>query len=276
VNTDSPTRATHSLIYFFRLLASEQGCNETLPREPSVTYTDLEVDYSNGALALNSSGYPTVPNAWMDFGFNIDDPDITYAAILYDDPVCQGNIIGNTSNALFSTAYVADPTKVQNLIKLEIDATSPAPGTAIAPRLNIYAHPKTFKDEFYDQDALCSNLLGEKDPPPDYNNPTTSKCGLFEGCVEFQALHCGNKADFVDVQMQVEFDLLERCEDDFCGEIRFVRDPVLSDGEDTEIGQVFCYPCERTGPDIPFIVSQGAAVQLCVDVSDNRRLAICL
>lgn len=258
------------------MLALEQGCEDgdTLPGQPILTYTDLEVDYTNLALAL-SSGNPTVANAWMDFGFNINDPDITFEAILYDDNKCQGNVIGKTTNALLSTEYVADPTKVQNLIKLEIDSTSPAPGTATTPRLNIFAHPKTFKPPFYNQDSPCSNILGETDST-DFNNPTSSKCGLFKGCIEMQALHCGEKATFVDVQMQVEFDLLENCEDDFCGEIRFVRGPQLVDGEDTDIGQLFCYPCARTGPTDPVVVTQGTPVKLCLDVSDNRLLAICL
>ena len=238
---------------------------------PDVTYSKLQVNYTNAALDLNGD-IPLYPNAWMDFVSNMAPTStIKFEAILYDDEFCQGDVIGKTNGALLSSDYLGSPSvkKVHNFIKLEIDSSLPAPGTSLAPRLNIFAHPKTFQLPYYKQNYGCSNSLGETNPtdPSEYNNNPDSKCGLFQGCVEFQMLHCNNKADFVDVQMQIEFDLLENCDDDFCGEIRFVRGPQFEDGEDTDIGQLFCYPCDRTSPSAPLVVKQGQAVNFCLDVS---------
>lgn len=225
---------------------------------------------------MDEFGEPVTPNAWMTFGFNEDDmpddADIEFAAILYDDELCQGNIIGRTTenNALrnaaplLSTDYTGSPPAkdVLDRIKLEIVETD-----TNDPKLNIYAHPKTFFLPYYTQDQQCSDDVGETDEN-EYNNDETSRCGVFTGCVEFQVLHCGDKADLVDVLMVIEFDLLEDCEDDFCGELKLFRAPRLADGEDTNIGQLFCYPCDREDAVTPLKVSQGTAVLLCLDVSN--------
>lgn len=247
------------------------------PVEPDVNYVpgNLETDYTIENLEKDSPGPPICltfeSNAGelvdLDSNDDIDPDDLVFAALIYDDGTCTGDIIGMTADPdphlaiEYRDGYV-NPYAPTLPWTPTIDDSDPN-----APKLLIDALPLTFKNEFYYQDLECSDEFGDTTDP---TNSEAKRCGQLLFCVEFQVLDkCGNKLDFVDVQIQVEFELIEKCELDFCGEIRFQRDPVVIDGEDIDIGKIECYPCKGAiDPTVglPAIqVGQGQAVELCIN-----------
>lgn len=182
---------------------------------------------------------------------------LKYAAIVYDDAFCTGNIIATANNPHLASKYLGS----SNLIEFQdttIDDTDPS-----YPVISIGAFPRTFKNPFYNQNYDC--LVDEK----------KSKCGQLLVCVEFQVLdECNRKHDFVDVQIDVVFDLLEECTDTgLCGEVYFQRDNVVKDTTQVDFGELECYPCNGTvaaGASFPSIpIRQGGAVDMCLDLKPN-------
>jgi hypothetical protein len=221
---------------------------------------DMTTDFSNSNLGS------TTPNAPIKLNFKsnksaLGSTVVNYAAIIYDDGKCNGNIIAIAGSPHYSPGYSAPSSTAFTAL---ITA-----GTTSFPKLELNALPSKYKNPFYTQDFPCSDKFGNA------VNNSTSKCGRFLICIEFQMLDgCGRKLDFVDVQVQIEFDLLESCSGDFCGEVRFQRDPLVLEGTDVNIGSVECFPCrgqlDPTHGNLPAIkVGQGSSVDMCFKVTPN-------
>jgi len=253
--------------------------------DPDVV-TNLATDYSNENLEKErDDDSPTAPIRLTFKLANHDDIDnvspssqvseINYAAVIFDDEFCQGNIIGQAWEDPEGTSPGPEPhlaSRYQGqgspLVLGPASTPNPAIGASLDvsdkefPVLELDFWPYTFRGPFYEQDMACVDSEG-----------LPSKCGLLHFCVEFQALDdCGRKLDFVDVKIEVQFELLESCEGNFCGEIILQRAPVIEDSNVLDIGDLFCYPCISNGPvlgggDLPSVsLSQGREVELCLDV----------
>ena len=233
-------------------LDKDTGKPIILPVPPVVTYdanaapSNLVTDYSDATL-LDDSAYPIK----MTFESNIDDlPGITtsYAAIIYDDANCNGKILGVAGDPHYAIQYrpPSPPYPFDSVITND---------DSEAPVLNIPAFPKLFYNPHYTQAFDCLVAGGN-----------IAKCGKLEFCVEFQMLdECGRKMTFVDVNVEITFDLIEQCEEEFCGEVILQRNMVVQEDGEVELGSIKCFPCRA--PSIT--VGQGSAVDLCIDVQPN-------
>ena len=225
---------------------------------PEVNYntnavpSNLVTNYTSAAL-LDSAAYPIK----VTFGSNINLVGIeaSYAAIIYDDANCNGDILGVAGAPHYALQYRPPYTGPHYKPPYPFNSVITDP-TSAAPVLNIPAFPKTFYNPHYTQDFDCL----------DANNNPIAKCGKLEFCVEFQMLdECGRKLTFVDVNVEVVFDLIEQCEEEFCGEVILQRNKVVQEDGEVELGSIKCFPC--VAPSIT--VGQGSAVDLCIDVQPN-------
>lgn len=233
---------------------------------PNVTYVPGDLALSYDTNEVNDTDIS------MTFGYSPsseDTPDPDFQAVMYAYDVAEGRCLFDQVLAVSSAdAHLVDgvsgPPDPQPFNILGIDTTNPND-----PVLHIDTPFVYFGDTdyylYYSQNAQCSDDVGNED------NPTGPKdqCGRFDVCVEFQALVCGIKVDFVDVHVELEFYLSSRC--DGCLDAILKRDETVDDGYDVGSYPIKCYHCDAendptTGALIPVEVNNGDTIKACLNL----------
>jgi len=228
-----------------------------------------EVSYSPGSILLDfgtaafEGGTANIIMPMSRPNLPVSNTDkLAFAAVVFGNAQCTGDVIAYTRGAHFADAYSSPPTEqVFDLTIVGDSASSTQPELAFVANLTQFANP------FFNQTDLCSDSAGAGASGGfngEYNNetnPTDQYCGLLTYCVEFQSIYCGIKVDFVDVVVEIELDLTLDCDD--CSDATLVRDAPENDGADDQLGDgIKCYVCDDpVDPEY----TQGDVIEACFD-----------
>jgi len=203
------------------------------------------------ALDFSASAFPNGPNIIMPFKLTNPSPytdldlQSTQEAIIFANDDCDpsGKIIAYTSGAQLPTGATFLPANGG------LNALIPtiAVPDGVSP-LNIVADLSEFTAPFWDPLTEC-DLGGEV-------------CGYLRFCVEYQTFYCGEKMDLVDVNVIIQLDVQLECDTDECAsDVKMIRDAVITDTGDDELGSTLqCDPCT----DGQIEVRNGQSIEACL------------
>jgi hypothetical protein len=241
-------------------------CKPTIPAIPSGFGVSFDGE-ANKIFTQYADKTDAAFNVKLTFDYTpYADPEgipVDFEAIIFAGPTCGGDaeIIAATSGAIFADAYVEPTEGVWNAV-IEADYVS-------GPKLKIATPLTSFRPEFYKQKDSCSDDVGIDE------NPTDEACGLLQFCVEFQAVLCGKKVDFVDVYVEIELDIQVSCEEN-CVDVKLQRGSQSSAKDDADAGYpIACVVCGEDDPSY-FTIEQGETMEACIEFLDNVPDGACI
>jgi len=244
--------------------------------ESTATDVNLVADYTTNkegdtdlTLRFDYTGITTIAPA----ASNAATDEVRFEAVIYQynglnkrcdfsKPIVK--TAGAHLTAKAKIAFNALPPKKDIIIKGINDNLST---NAATPVLTLDTPFENFGDPIYFQDFECSDTIG--------GSTNGGTCGLLAFCVEMQVLVCDKKIDFVDMEVQVEFNLDETC--DTCFDVREVRDAPVEDGVDEDPLEIKCVSC--TGDDTVNSVTTetgGATTRTILTVNQDDQIDVCL
>jgi hypothetical protein len=218
---------------------------------PKFPGSKIETDYSEDA----------THNIVMDFSFNADDigdfvAKTEFAVVITENRGGEENPCGKDTDGKFGYVLYASEGALVNgnhdtdpededlleIFNAWIETTSDQTSGQIFMTTNV--------------ENFCAPVYQETNK----NCPNEEFCkGKLSFCVEIQAIICDAKMDFVDVAVDITFDLQVEC--DGCGpDVILTRaDPIIDHGH-TQIGEIECSLCDESNS----MITQGEVIDACI------------